>query len=58
MRTSTEEAERVKKQLGHAYYDEASEDEIFEVTVIGTNQKQTFTQQEAANIIEASRGNS
>ncbi|MGG1049870.1 cell division protein FtsA [Bacillus subtilis] len=53
LRTSTEEAERVKKQFGHAYYDEASEDEIFEVTVIGTNQKQTFTQQEAANIIEA-----
>lgn len=53
MRTSTEEAERVKKQFGHAYYDEASEDEIFEVTVIGTNQKQTFTQQEAPNIIEA-----
>ncbi|MEH7874252.1 cell division protein FtsA [Bacillus velezensis] len=52
-RTSTEEAERVKKQFGHAFYDEASEDEVFEVTVIGTNQKQSFTQQEIANIIEA-----
>ncbi|MGV0165583.1 cell division protein FtsA [Bacillus velezensis] len=53
LRTSTEEAERVKKQFGHAFYDEASEDEVFEVTVIGTNQKQSFTQQEIANIIEA-----
>ncbi|MED4826905.1 cell division protein FtsA [Bacillus atrophaeus] len=53
LRTSTEEAERVKKQFGHAYYDEASEDEVFEVSVIGTNQKQTFTQMEVADIIEA-----
>ncbi|KXZ14859.1 cell division protein FtsA [Bacillus nakamurai] len=53
LRTSTEEAERVKKQFGHAFYDEASEDEVFEVTIIGTNQKQSFTQQEIANIIEA-----
>lgn len=42
LRTSTEEAERVKKQFGHAFYDEASEDEVFEVTVIGTNQKQSL----------------
>ncbi|MEB2268885.1 cell division protein FtsA [Bacillus safensis] len=53
LRTSTEEAERIKKQFGHAFYDEASSEETFEVSVIGTDQKQTYTQLEAANIIEA-----
>ncbi|MDW6054128.1 cell division protein FtsA [Bacillus paralicheniformis] len=53
LRTSTEEAERVKKQFGHAFYEEASEEETFEVAVIGTDQKQTFSQREVADIIEA-----
>ncbi|MDA7025959.1 cell division protein FtsA [Bacillus sp. CLL-7-23] len=53
LRTSTEEAERVKKQFGHAFFDEASEEEVFDVAVIGTDQQQTFTQREVANIIEA-----
>ena len=35
LRTSTDEAERVKKQFGHAFYEEASEEETFEVAVIG-----------------------
>lgn len=53
LRTSTDEAERVKKQFGHAFYEEASEEETFEVAVIGTDQKQTFSQREVADIIEA-----
>ncbi len=43
----------MKKQFGHAFYEEASEEETFEVAVIGTDQKQTFSQREVADIIEA-----
>ncbi|MGG3644070.1 cell division protein FtsA [Bacillus gobiensis] len=53
LRTSTEEAERIKKQYGHAYYAGSSPEEEFEVSVIGTDQKQTFKQSEIAAIIEA-----
>ncbi|KGA97007.1 cell division protein FtsA [Alkalihalobacillus alcalophilus ATCC 27647 = CGMCC 1.3604] len=52
LRTSTEEAERVKVKHGHAYIDEASEDEKFTVAVIGSNEKQNFNQFELAHIIE------
>ncbi|MFC0271202.1 cell division protein FtsA [Metabacillus herbersteinensis] len=53
LRTSTEEAERIKVKYGHAYYNHASEDEVFEVTIIGSDQKQTFNQLEISDIIEA-----
>ncbi|MRX70801.1 cell division protein FtsA [Bacillus lacus] len=53
LRTNTEEAERIKVKHGHAYYDYASEDDIFEVSIIGTDQKQQFTQLELSEIIEA-----
>jgi len=53
LRTSTEEAEELKLNYGHAYYDHASEAETFEVNVIGNQQKVTFNQLEIANIIEA-----
>jgi cell division protein FtsA len=53
LRTSTGEAERIKKQFGHAFYPAASIEEEFEVSVIGTDEKQTFKQTEIATIIEA-----
>ncbi|MBU9712428.1 cell division protein FtsA [Evansella tamaricis] len=51
-RTSTEEAEKVKTENGHAYIDYASDDETFEVSEIGSDQKQEFSQWQLANIIE------
>ncbi|MGD7008510.1 cell division protein FtsA [Metabacillus sp. 84] len=53
LRTATEEAERIKVKHGHAFYDHASPDEVFEVSIIGTDQKQQFNQLEISDIIEA-----
>lgn len=52
LRTSTEEAERVKVDHGYAFIDHASDDEIFQVSEIGSDQKQEFSQWQLANIIE------
>jgi cell division protein FtsA len=38
---------------GHAFYDYASEEEVFEAAIIGTDQKQQFNQLEISDIIEA-----
>ncbi|RDI47543.1 cell division protein FtsA [Falsibacillus pallidus] len=53
LRTSTEDAERIKVKYGHAYYDHASEDEVFSVPIIGSDQHQQFNQLEISDIIEA-----
>src|SRR5690625_2582090 len=53
LQTSTEEAEDIKLNYGHAYYDDAQEDEVFEVGAIGNNSKQTYNQLQVADIIEA-----
>ncbi|CUA81057.1 cell division protein FtsA [Anoxybacillus suryakundensis] len=53
MRTSTEDAERIKLKHGHAFYDLASEEEVFSVPIIGTDQHQQFSQLEIADMIEA-----
>ena len=53
LRTSTEDAERIKVKHGHAFYDHASEEEVFSVPIIGTDQHQQFSQLEVADIIEA-----
>ncbi|WLR43618.1 cell division protein FtsA [Bacillus carboniphilus] len=53
LKTSTEDAERVKLEHGHAFYHYASEDELFEVSMIGSDQLQSFNQKEISNIIEA-----
>ncbi|WP_017727215.1 cell division protein FtsA [Halalkalibacterium ligniniphilum] len=52
LRISTEEAELLKIKYGHAYIDEASEEEQFEVTAIGSNERDSFSQFELAHIIE------
>ncbi len=53
LRTSTEDAEKIKIKHGHAFYDLASEDEVFSVPIIGSDQHQQFTQLEISDIIEA-----
>ncbi|WP_100403112.1 cell division protein FtsA [Bacillus sp. FJAT-42315] len=53
LRTSTEDAEQVKRTYGHAFYDLASEEEVFSVPIIGSDQQQQFNQLEISDIIEA-----
>jgi cell division protein FtsA len=53
LRTSTEDAEKIKIKHGHAFYDDASEDEVFSVPIIGSDQHQQFNQLEISDIIEA-----
>lgn len=53
LRTSSEEAEKIKINHGHGFYDEAKEEETFEVSIIGSNKKQTFNQLQISDMIEA-----
>lgn len=53
LRTSTEAAEKIKIKHGHAFYDHASEEEVFSVPIIGSDQHQQFSQLEIADILEA-----
>lgn len=53
MRTSTEEAEDIKRNYGHAFFDEAQEDESFDVSIIGSDRKQSFNQLQLSDMIEA-----
>ncbi|HET7628783.1 MAG TPA: cell division protein FtsA [Bacillales bacterium] len=52
LRTTTEEAEKVKMKHGHAFIDFASEDETFIVTRIGGSNQQEYNQVDLAAIIE------
>jgi cell division protein FtsA len=53
LRTSTEDAEKIKVKHGHAFYDSASDEEVFSVPIIGSDQHQQFSQLEISDIIEA-----
>ncbi len=53
LRTSTEEAEKIKMKHGHAFYETASKEEQFEVSIIGSDRKQQFNQIDISHIIEA-----
>jgi cell division protein FtsA len=53
LRTSTEDAEKIKMKYGHAFYDHASEEEVFSIPTIGSDQQQQFNQLELSDIIEA-----
>lgn len=53
LKTTTEEAENVKKDYGHAYVPEAQKDVTFSVTTIGSNEKKEFDQVLITEIIEA-----
>ncbi|MBH0229059.1 cell division protein FtsA [Halobacillus yeomjeoni] len=53
LRTSTEEAEQVKIEHGHGFFDDANEEETFSVTIIGSNREQAFNQLQISDMIEA-----
>jgi cell division protein FtsA len=53
LKTSSEEAEEIKLGYGHAFYDDAREEETFEASMIGSNKKQTLSQIDVADIAEA-----
>ncbi|SDJ03515.1 cell division protein FtsA [Salimicrobium halophilum] len=53
LRTSTEEAENIKVDYGHAFFDDANDQETFSVNIIGSNQLQTFNQLQISDMIEA-----
>ncbi|SIT67814.1 cell division protein FtsA [Edaphobacillus lindanitolerans] len=51
LKTTTGQAEQIKHQYGHAYYDDASEDELFEVPVAGVDTKDQYSQKYISEII-------
>lgn len=53
LKTPTDQAEEIKKQYGHAFYDDASDDEIFEVPVTGTDTTEEYSQKFISEIIGA-----
>lgn len=53
LKTSSEDAEKIKLKHGHAFYPDAREEDTFEVTSIGSDQKQTYNQLDLTDIIEA-----
>jgi cell division protein FtsA len=52
LKISSEEAERIKVKHGHAYIDDASEEDSFKVSAIGSGESDEFSQYELAHIIE------
>ena len=46
-------AEKIKLKHGHAFYDDASEEEVFQIPIIGSDQQQPCNQLMIAEIIEA-----
>ncbi|WP_368503996.1 cell division protein FtsA [Alkalihalophilus sp. As8PL] len=52
LRVSTEEAERIKVKYGHSFIDEASDEERFSVSAIGSGEKDEFSQYDLAHVIE------
>lgn len=51
LKTPTEQAEQIKKQFGHAFYDDASDDEVFEVPVVGTDSTNQYSQKFISEVI-------
>ena len=51
LKTPTEQAEKIKHQFGHAFYDDASDEELFEVPVVGTDSKDQYSQRYISEII-------
>lgn len=51
LKTPTEQAEKIKHQYGHAFYDDASDEELFEVPVVGTDSKDQYSQRYISEII-------
>src|SRR5699024_4287500 len=46
LRISSEEAEKLKLDYGHAFYDTASAESMIDVNIIGSDEKVTYNQKE------------
>ncbi|MCG7338716.1 cell division protein FtsA [Staphylococcus sp. ACRSN] len=53
LNTSYETAEKIKHQYGHAFFDSASDQDVFTVDQIDSDEDAQFTQKDLADIIEA-----
>lgn len=53
LRTSTVDAEQIKREYGHAYYPTASETDEFKVKIIGSEHQEVYNQLQIADMIEA-----
>ena len=51
LKTPTEQAEKIKKQYGHAFYDDASDEQTFDVPVVGTDTTDQYSQRFISEII-------
>ena len=51
LKTPTEQAEKIKRQYGHAFYDDASDEQLFEVPVVGTDSSDQYSQRYISEII-------
>ncbi|WP_251516277.1 MULTISPECIES: cell division protein FtsA [Staphylococcus] len=53
LNTSYETAEKIKHQYGHAFYDSASDQDVFSVDQVDRDEDAQFTQKDLADIVEA-----
>ncbi|RIP33601.1 cell division protein FtsA [Staphylococcus gallinarum] len=53
LNTSYETAEKIKHQYGHAFFDSASDQDVFTVDQVDSEENAQFTQKDLADIIEA-----
>ncbi|SCS97889.1 cell division protein FtsA [Staphylococcus caeli] len=53
LNTSFETAEKIKHQYGHAFFDSASDQDVFSVDQVDSEEDAQFTQKDLADIIEA-----
>ncbi|MCG7420317.1 cell division protein FtsA [Macrococcoides goetzii] len=53
LNTTFDQAEKVKEQYGHAFYDLASEQDVFTVNQVDSNEPMSFNQKDLSDIVEA-----
>ncbi|MHA8043070.1 cell division protein FtsA [Staphylococcus xylosus] len=53
LNTSYETAEKIKHQYGHAFFESASDHDVFTVEQVNSDEEAEFTQKDLADIIEA-----
>lgn len=51
LKTPTEQAEKIKTEFGHAFFEDASNDALFDVPVVGTDSTDQYSQRYIAEII-------
>lgn len=53
LNTTYDTAEKIKQQYGHAFYDSASDQDVFTVNQLDSDEPAQFTQKELSDVIEA-----